>query len=448
MKNIYIKDPDNCMLPVYVPGEKYSFYINFQNAINDPDFANFRLNVVVANTQVNASLNIGALKKHILENELYNIYCEFTFPPMANNTYYFEIVDVVKAVSKAKSNYILVENTAYNLTTQRIEYANELNIDKFYYETLPEFRNIFRLQLSKIDVQFPTEKNQYRNITDHKLRTISSYRDKVVKIESYYFDEDGHEAMASVVDHSEIYIDDQKYVAKTPYQTTTSITSNLYKGEFDAIEDPDAIIDSDPVGLLVLNQPPLMKVGANPNLTGTATLSKGIGTGYTFYMKDIQEPAQPQVSNIHDFGAYVYVVGDQQAKVVIAYILNDKNGQVTAVSSIEGVYPIFATTIDVQTKTEQPLLSMLKANNIQILLAAETDDDKQYFDIPSVWLASRPLVSIQYFVNHLGRFEELNKITDFTVSDVVDQVSGNDVNYKRYINNTVDRGSILIKLIF
>ena len=117
-------------------------------------------------------------------------------------------------------------------------------------------------------------------------------------------------------------------------------------------------------------------------------------------------------------------------------------------TSFEGVYPLFATTVNITTATQQALVSMLTATNIQITLVAESGGNKQFFEIPDAWLATRPLVSVQYFNALSGQFDTTNKIADFAVTSVTETVEGNSIGYKRYTYTGADRGSLLIRLLF
>ena len=434
------------MLPFYVPTEAYSFYINFENPINDPDFDDFRLDIYQG--AIEKDTNTGTLQKQLIDGDFYNIYCDFFFPALPNGQYQFVIKDTNTGLEKARSNYFIVQNTNYDLISQRLEYSSELNTSNFYYETLPAYTNKFRLALSKIDYQFPSEKKQYRNITNKQLRTITSFRDKTVKIESYYFDESGHEAMSSVIDHSRIIIGGSQYYPKSGYSVSTNPITELVKGEFEAYEDQAIIVQALAIATLLLNQVSLQKIADVIALTGTGSLNKGIASQYDFYKLDVQEAGQPQLLALHDYGNYTVISGNQEFKVIITYTLDAFLGQAIGTSIIEGVYPLFATTVDVQTSTEQNLLSMVNANNIEITLAAETSGDKQFFEIPLAWLTARPLTQVLYYVNRISSFDPLNQISEFTITDVVNIIEGQNVDYKLYTYNGIDRGSILIKLIF
>ena len=113
-------------------------------------------------------------------------------------------------------------------------------------------------------------------------------------------------------------------------------------------------------------------------------------------------------------------------------------------TSFEGVYPLYATTVNIATATEQALVSMISGNNIQMTLVAESGGNKQFFEIPTAWYNSRPLTQVQYFNPISGQFDTTNKISDFTITDVTE----GGVAYKRATYNGANRGAITIKLIF
>jgi len=119
-------------------------------------------------------------------------------------------------------------------------------------------------------------------------------------------------------------------------------------------------------------------------------------------------------------------------------------GSLTATATLEGVYPIYATTSNIAVLTEQALVSMISGNNIEYTLAAESGSNKQTFSIPTVWITARPLTAVQYFNTVSNSFDPTNKISDFTVTNT----TISSVNYKQYQYNGALRGAIKVKLIF
>ena len=134
-------------------------------------------------------------------------------------------------------------------------------------------------------------------------------------------------------------------------------------------------------------------------------------------------------------------------------------------TSFEGVYPLFATTSNITTLTQQTLVSMLTGNNISMTLVAETGGNKQKFEIPTAWTGAptnKPLLGILTYNSVSGNYEYqggLNlpstiaadreiSLTYWTIFAVTESVQGNTINYTRYEYNGTDRGSVQIRLVF
>lgn len=120
----------------------------------------------------------------------------------------------------------------------------------------------------------------------------------------------------------------------------------------------------------------------------------------------------------------------------------------TQSTSFEGVYPTFGTTINITTATKQPLFSQISGNFVQVNLVAETGGNKQFIELESQFLTTRPLTQIQYFNTVSGLFDTTNKLSDFTITTVTNVVQTISKSYKRYTYIGSDRANILIRLIF
>lgn len=128
-----------------------------------------------------------------------------------------------------------------------------------------------------------------------------------------------------------------------------------------------------------------------------------------------------------------------------------------ASTRIEGVYPIYATTADITTMTQQTLVSMITGNQIELQMVAEPPfgTDRQKFDLPNAWINSRPLVSIQFYsdLEQAWKFEggsAVNSLTYWTTSDPGNKlIQGNSIPYTRYSYNPAERqGQVLYRLNF
>ena len=124
--------------------------------------------------------------------------------------------------------------------------------------------------------------------------------------------------------------------------------------------------------------------------------------------------------------------------------------------SFEGVYPLFGTTVNITTYTQQSLVSMLSGNNVVFGMVAESGGNKQTFDIPDAWTGaptSRPLAGIETFntVSSSWEYEGGSasaSLTFWTTSTTTHSIQGNTINYTRYVYNGPDRSGIQIRLKF
>lgn len=230
MEKAYVKNKCKILTPVYVPGEKYSFYLNFDKPTTDPNFNNFLLCIYDLHDNRMVT-DIGPLQKDIVTSTLYNIFCLFQMPALANGNYVFAIWDSVNDIVKCKSNKILVLNEDYAQNTAILSFRNTRNLYGYDYENLLDFFQQFRLPLIKVEYQYDVDRTQYRNVSNRQLRNLISYVDKVVKVESYYYDEDAHDAAAILYQHDQIYIDGIQYVPKDAYQISTDLINNAPRAE-------------------------------------------------------------------------------------------------------------------------------------------------------------------------------------------------------------------------
>lgn len=124
--------------------------------------------------------------------------------------------------------------------------------------------------------------------------------------------------------------------------------------------------------------------------------------------------------------------------------------QTTLTSSLtyEGVYPMFATTVNTSTITQLPLYSMITDTDIEINLAAEVDSNRQTILIPTVWLQNRPLQQILYFNSVSNSYSNVDKKSDFIIGSTTRVVNSVIVPYTSYTYNNLMRGAIKIKIIF
>lgn len=236
----YIRDSKRCAFtPIFVPGEQYQFYINFNDPVSDPASGDFRLQLYNYKNEL-IDADAGTIKTDVVKLDFYNLIISLDFPAAASGQYYFLIRDIVADVIKATSNYIYVENDPeiYSIITSYVAWRHKYNMDGIRYESNPNYYNLMRLPIVQVDFQFENEVKQYRNVTDRKLRNTKSYKDEVVKLETYYLDIEGHKAASHLFDHDTIFINGINVTAKSSYVRDNGTgNQKLTKGFVDAIID-------------------------------------------------------------------------------------------------------------------------------------------------------------------------------------------------------------------
>lgn len=230
----YVRDQTRCFGPVLFPGEVYAFYINFTDPVNDPGFDNFRLDIMNDKTGARVAQGIGILEKDEGENGFYNILCSYQCPNLPFGWYRLVIWDTAENSVKAVSNTLQLEERAAVKNTAFVVWRNNENIYNYRYEENPFFYNKIRLPLIQLGMVRPQlDRDQYRNVSDKRLRNLRGYKDLVVKLESYYFDEFGHLAISDVYEHDTIFVDNHFIVPKEAYQIDENVRSMLNKGSIE-----------------------------------------------------------------------------------------------------------------------------------------------------------------------------------------------------------------------
>ena len=124
--------------------------------------------------------------------------------------------------------------------------------------------------------------------------------------------------------------------------------------------------------------------------------------------------------------------------------------------TIEGVYPLFATTSTITILTKQTLLSMSTGTTPGYTLIAETGGNKQKFDIPDKWTGaptSNPLIGVQQYNTFSSTWEypggsAAASLLVWNTSATTQTIQSVVENYTRYTYNGTDRSSVQIRLIF
>ena len=157
------------------------------------------------------------------------------------------------------------------------------------------------------------------------------------------------------------------------------------------------------------------------------------------------------LSNSQSTSFYIVQIGTQSQSGRVSYdggdqpLTNKGNDYLTPLPAgttgfvtryIYGVYPVFATTVDISVLTKQTLRSM-SSTYIQINVVIEQNPNKQTVDFPE---AQRTITGIQYYSTVSGSQEQINgskanSLSTFTIESTTHVIQGNVINYIRYVHN-------------
>ena len=206
---------------------------------------------------------------------------------------------------------------------------------------------------------------------------------------------------------------------------------------------------------------------------GTSGFRSGLPSSYNYTGSGLPSSVTTSsLSNTQTVSGYTFLIGNQSWTNTVSYLVgeqpkdskgNDFNSPLSSgttspaiIRTYEGVYPLFGTTSNIITLTEQTLVSMLNGNNIVFNLVAETGGNKQKFDIPNPWTGTptnRPLVGVQTFNTVSNQWEYQGgsagaSLTFWSTSSTTHTIESNIINYTRYTYNSTDRSAIQIRLVF
>ena len=214
----------------------------------------------------------------------------------------------------------------------------------------------------------------------------------------------------------------------------------------------------------------LQEIGAQLNLTFTASFNQGnvknawgsndiqsstysgLPNTYTYTGTGLTPSvSSTALSNQQNVNPYSVVAGAQSWTASVAYDAGtyqpktnygNNYGSTCPAGSrsagtlkITGVYPTFATSIDLSTSTKQALKQepSNSSSYITFTLAGESSEaQRQYFELPSTWSALTGVADSGGAWYNGGK---AGSVTQWTVSDVTETVQGEVVNYKRYTYN-------------
>ena len=194
----------------------------------------------------------------------------------------------------------------------------------------------------------------------------------------------------------------------------------------------------------------------------------GLPNNYDYTGSNLVDVSSSSLSNAQSFG-YDVAFGNQSWSCIIGYDagpqpLDNKginsgsplaagNVSATPTRTIEGAYPLYATTVDISVLTKQTLVSMSATpapSSAGMLLVLESGGYKQSFEVAN---ARGPLVSIETYNTVSSNWEyELGSaplsLTRWTSSATTEIIQGYSTPYTKYTYNGPGRAAATIRLNF
>lgn len=242
----YLRDRNRCAYkPILVSGEAMRFYIN---ALSGLSFApsgtdTNTLELINAVTGSVQNGNLATLNRHEFTdadgNTVRTYYAEVTIDGnVPAGDYVLQIRSAADAVL-AESNILTVvaSSSNYREYTSLVKFRHDRYFYGINYHELDGFYQQFRVHLNIRDRVFEQDKEVYNEVTTGKQRTFNNYLKRLVTAETYFFDDDAHDAAAVMCEHDEFYVNLKRYTAKSVYQPEYDPLSKLYKGTIELYDE-------------------------------------------------------------------------------------------------------------------------------------------------------------------------------------------------------------------
>lgn len=228
---IFVKDLGACYPILLYPGERTSFYLNFNLDVN------YTFTVFLMQDNVKVGSSLCTLTQLTISTGVYEYYGQFTCPSVANGYYRLGLYSGSDLM--AVSNVLEVTRDISKSVYVRFRHGKQMY--GYNYNLIPSFYNEFRLNIYEADKQVDYNMDQYRSVSSNKLRNYDKHVDRFWKFETYYFDEGAHEACEIMIAHDEIYINTKKFLFKEGYKPNLDPAGKLSKGEFQLYEEQYSI---------------------------------------------------------------------------------------------------------------------------------------------------------------------------------------------------------------
>ncbi len=219
-----------CYIPIISPNEEFSIQVNFK----DSDYINReKVRIAIMRGYDIVRDNFLIVNEVGVNDQDKNYYFSYTpnelFLSEACN-YRFILYDENTNDVLLISNYFEFSKEGHQEETIYLEYRHSSNRDNYVYSELPNFKNKVRIHLNEVDSNGEYEIKEYFEQTTENIRIQKNRSKKVLKLESFFFDEYAHDAMRSLSVHDDIQINGKEVKIKKGYDTSKNRKNSLNIG--------------------------------------------------------------------------------------------------------------------------------------------------------------------------------------------------------------------------
>ncbi len=190
----------------------------------------------------------------------------------------------------------------------------------------------------------------------------------------------------------------------------------------------------------------------NPQYTSASNKRSGLPNTYNYTGTGVSSNASTSLSDSETVAAYTVLQGSQSWTGSVSYDagVQPKDsvggnfgsplpaGTTSAITrTINGVYPVFATSVSLGVMTKQSLQAMTTYVQVSLVTESGGGGAKQRVDIPTAWST---ISGLQQF-NTLSQTWDTINLATFTQSAVTNTIQGLSVNYTRFTHNGATIGA-------
>ncbi len=220
----------------YLRDFEHFFYANLDSTITDTDFDDWQMDLYNAQGLVEA--DVAPLIKDIITGSEFRFYSEFTIPLTVDigTGYYFVIFNNLTDDIKFVTNCFRVIGDDEIIEYVLLNYRNSTNMFNYNYETLTQSNNLF-MRANLIDAQPETELRQYKSAATGDRRNVKSQTDRVITLETYFFDDETNKVMVILGVHDEITLNAGSFTVKSAHSVESNKFNSVQKGTMEFFDD-------------------------------------------------------------------------------------------------------------------------------------------------------------------------------------------------------------------